>query len=602
MTRAAWLRGHPRLLAMLASVLLTLSVLALDQLGYLQRLEWPLRDAEMRWLQTQASQPLANEVVVVAFDEAYLQQAREPLALFHGHLATALETLASLQPSVIGVDFALPEKSFRFLVPRDDIEHDYDRTLMIGLARSARSTPIILAATLDESARRYRSILPGFLAASGLNPIIAQLGLDPRGSAILCPDSDGIIRRYPDDACRGGTGALPALAARMAAVQGVGRLSWQGDINYLAGQALTVMPVQDLLTQAASEDGRARLLQVIGGRAVLLGAVLDYEDRHRAPIALAASNVRSQEVPGILIQAQIYRSLMNQGLLTVWGASAVWPLIWLASLFCFGHRHALKLIFLLAAAGVTVAGNLAAMQRGVSLPVVALLCTASLAWLGRWLVELRLQRQQRERLEQAYAGSSNPALLHHFDTLGAESWQPAQAARVAWLGICLHGRLDIATVSPVERLQGLNAWLQAVRELTGLHEGMPESGDPAHSISLFGYPLPLFAPERHALEAARALQAVWRKQSSLWQLEDLGLYLAVHTDTALVGCIDAGGQGHFTALGQGRETLRQLLREAVIHGHELVCSASVAESLGSPPQLVPEAAIAGYRWQEAVHV
>lgn len=591
----ALLSRHPRLLALLASIVLTTVVLMLDQLAFLQRLEWPLRDAEMRWQQSQPSQALANDVVIVAFDEAYLQQAREPLALFHGHLAQALETLAGLQPSVIGVDFALPEKSFRFLAPRDAPEQDYDRLLMMGLARAARSTPIILATTLDESARRYRSILPGFLAASGLNPVVMQLGLDPRGSAILCPDSDGIIRRYPDLACRGGAGALPPLAAQMAAVQGVSRADWQGDINYLAGQALTVLPVQDVLAQAATTEGRARLLQMIGGRAVLLGAVLDYEDRHRAPIALAASNVLNQEVPGILIQAQIYRSLMNQGLLQTWGAGAVWPLIWLASLFCFGRRHALKLVLLLGASALVAAGNLAAMQRGVSLPVMTLLLTASLAWIGRWLFELRLQRQHRERLELAYAGSSNPALMNK---LADEPWVAAQAARVVWLSVRLSGRLDAMTIDPVPRLQALNAWLQAVREITGLHEGMTEPGDPARSISLFGYPLPLFAPERQALEAALALQLLWRKQSSIWRLDDLELHLAVHTDSALVGCIDVSNRGHFTALGQGREIVEQLLLQGISQGHGLMCSAAMAEALGWPPQLVATTA-AAYHWQEA---
>lgn len=583
MTRVmAWMGRHPRLLALLASMILTTVVLMLDQLGALKRLEWPLRDAAMRWQQSQPAQALANDVVVVVFNEAYLQQAREPLALFHGHLANTLETLASLQPSVIGVDFALPEKSFRFLAPREAPELDYDRLLMMGLARSARTTPIILAATLDESARRYRSILPVFLAASGLNPMLTQLGLDPRGSAILCPDSDGIIRRYPDPACRGGDKALPPLAAQMAAVQGVSRGDWQGDINYLAGQALTMLPVQDVLAQAATEQGRARLLQMIGGRAVLLGAVLDYEDRHRTPIALSASNVLSREVPGILVQAQIYRSLMNQGLLKVWDAGAVWPLIWLASLFCLGRRHGLKLVLLLAVGGLAVAANLAAMQRGVSLPVMTLLLTASVAWLGCWLVELQLQRQHRERLGLAYAGSSDLALL---DKLVDQPWEAAQVARVVWLSVHLSGRLDASTIDPAQRLHALNAWLQAVREITGVHEGMSEPGDPARSISLFGYPLPLFAPERQALEAALAMQALWIKQRREWQFDDLELHLAVHSDSALVGAIDAGNRSHFTALGRGRERVEQLLQQAVTQGHGLICSAAVAEALGRPPQL-----------------
>lgn len=578
-----WLAQRTLLRALLLVSLLTGLMCGLDRLGLLTRLEWPLRDAGMTWLR-QTPEGVANEVVVIAFDEAYLREAREPLALFHGHLAATLETLAALQPAVIGLDFALPEKSFRFLAPRDTPDADYDRQLMIGLARSARATPIILATTLDESARRYRDILPEYLAAAGLSPQLGELNLDPRGSAILCPDSDGMIRRYPDSDCRGGAGALQPLAAQMAAVQGVGRSDWQGDINFLAGPALPVLPVRELQRLAEKPEGLAALRQMIQGRAVLLGAVLDYEDRHRIPVPLAADNLRSHDVPGILIQAQIYRSLMNQGLLQPRTLTSLWPLAWLAGLFWFGRRHLLKLGLLALACGSLALLSLQALQRGVTLPVTALMLTATLAWLGRWLLDLRRRQRQRGLIEQAL-GNDLPGMLSERLAEGeAIPLADARETRVAVLALSLRGDLDNGD-DPSRRLQALNAWRTEVNSRCMAHDGIAEPGDARRQIILFGYPLACFAPERHALEAARELQETWRVQHAGGALAGLELQLLVHAGQALAGCLQDGARAHFSVQGALRDELDVLLVRAAGTGQMLACSTAVAEALGHPPVL-----------------
>ncbi len=596
-----WLSAHIRLSGLLLLSGLAGMLLLLDQAGLTERIEWPLRDAGMRWLRSEQTAPLANDVVVVAFDEAYLARAREPLALFHGHLAKALETLASLQPAVIGVDFALPEKSFRFLAASDGQALDYDRLLMIGLARTARTTPVILAATLDESARQYRSILPEYLSAAGLNPELSRLGLDPRGSVILCPDADGLIRRYPDLTCRGGPGALSPLAARMAAVQGVSADERTGAINYLAGPTLPILSVSELLARAATPEGMAQLQQQIRGRAVLVGAVLDYEDRHRIPVPLLASNLRSQQVPGILIQAQIYRSLMNQGLLTSHRLISVWPLLGLALLFWFGRRHGLKLGLLVMTGGALVLISLYAMQRGNLLPVTTLWCAAVAASLARGLLDQHQQRQRRDSLTHAFSGQVSPALLHYLEDHDQQRATSPRQAKVTLLGLqldgALGGRPDSSEAEAGQRLQAISTWLTQVRTIASAHDGLAEAGEPGTMMLMFGQPLPLFAPERHALEAARELLALWHARRTSLGLGDIELRLAAHSGTALVGCLQDGGTARFTALGPMRLCITRLLQTASREGHSLVTSSELSAALGHPAMLTghdPDVRI----WQE----
>lgn len=593
---------HDRSAGLLLTALLTAGVLLLAQTGLLSWLEWPLRDAGMRWLRAQQVEPVANEVVVVAFDEDYLAGAREPLALFHAHLADTLETLASLQPAVIGLDFALPEKSFRFLAPRDQPEQDYDRTLMIGLARSARSVPVILAATLDESARRYRDILPDYLSAAGLSPALTARNLDPRGSVILCPDGDGLIRRYPDAGCRGGEGTLPALAAQMAAVQGIDTRARQGLINYLTGPALPVLSVQALQDGMATAEGRAALRHQIAGRAVLLGAVLDYEDRHQAPVPLAASNLRSGNVPGILIQAQIYRSLMNQGLLRERDAASLWPLLWLSTLFWFGRRHGLKLALLVTAGAAVLALDLHLMTRGTTLPVVAFWLAGGLAWLGRWLLDSHRRHLRQTQLARSLPGTASPALMHYLSEHDPARALAARRTPVVLLAWCLDGMTDepadVPATAARDRLHKLGAWQAQLRLIAGRHDGVPEPGGPETSLVLFGYPMPLFAPERQALEAARELLSAWQALSSGGPLNGLKLHIAVHAGEALAGCLRDGESAWFTALGSTRARAAELLRQAQAGDHALICSQTVSTALGDPHVLLPGDDAGWRRWRE----
>lgn len=595
-----WFSRHARWLGFPLLALILLVTLALDRGGgHLAALEWPLRDVLLRELRDHP-EPVANDVIVVAFDEAYLAGAREPLALFHGHLANALETLAALQPAVIGVDFALPEKSFRFLAPRDQPEQDFDRLLLAGLARSARQTPVILAATLDESGGRYRAMLPEYLSAASLSPTLQQLGVDPRGSVILCPDSDGLIRRYPDETCRGGPGALPPLAAGMAAAQGMRMQSWRGDINFLAGPAPAILKVQDLLALAADPEGRAELSRRIRGKAVLLGAVLDYEDRHRVPVPLMADNLRSQQVPGILIQAQIYRSLMNQGLLRPLGLATVWPGLLLALLFWFGRRHTLKLGLLALTGAALVMFAREGLQRGVELPVTLLWLTAALSWGLRWLLDLRRQQLTRQHLAEAFSGTTSPALLRHLETHGSGELSRARHAPVVVLGLRLDGPLGDGDAEA--RLQAINAWQHQARAIADQHDGLAEAGTPDQMLLLFGQPLPLFAPERQALEAARDLLAAWRDLPARPDLGTLRLTAVVASGTALVGCLQDGAPARYAILGELRDDVRGLLARAAEAGHALAATEAVAAALGHPPQLLP--ATDGLRvWrEEAGHV
>ena len=72
---------------------------------------------------------VANDVVIVGIDEAFLRGTPEPIALLHEHLGILFEAIAAGKPKVVGLDIVLPDRSFTFLAPRDRPEVNFDELL-----------------------------------------------------------------------------------------------------------------------------------------------------------------------------------------------------------------------------------------------------------------------------------------------------------------------------------------------------------------------------------------------------------------------------------------------------------------------------------------
>ncbi len=159
-SRGAMTREKARFLAAFALVLG--AGLAAQYGGLAERADRALLDAEFRQLRERAPQPVDRDVVVVGIDETTFQVLREPFALWHPHLGRFLQAMAIAKPSVLGLDIALPDRSYHFLLP------NYDQPLVQGLAdlRGGAQVPIVLAQSLDERGN-LRAIFPPYLAVAG---------------------------------------------------------------------------------------------------------------------------------------------------------------------------------------------------------------------------------------------------------------------------------------------------------------------------------------------------------------------------------------------------------------------------------------------------
>ena len=215
---------------------------ALTLVPWVESLDRKLLDLQFGFLRAYAPRAAGNDVVIVGIDDETARVVREPLTLWHPHLGKFLQAAAKSGAAAVGLDIILPDRSFDAVVP------GYDRQLLAGILVARRTTPLVLALTVDPSGAT-RPIYPAFLAAAGQDAI---------GYAVLPVDDDGVVRRL-DDRIEVSGSSVPTLAGQMAAR--LGREVRHGFIDYAAGKAFDYVPLHSVLAwydAVIREDSKTR--------------------------------------------------------------------------------------------------------------------------------------------------------------------------------------------------------------------------------------------------------------------------------------------------------------------------------------------------------
>lgn len=557
------LQKHTRTVA---GFLLTLVFgLTLQQLQFADWADRALVDAEFQFLRRHFSQPVEKDVVVVGINEATFQILREPFALWHPHLGRFMQAMVVAKPSAVGLDIVLPDRSFHFLIPQ------YDQPLVNGLAQLKAHAPIALAQTVDENGN-LTSIFPPYLSA---------VGKDALGSAVICRDKDQVIRRFDENLCNH-SDTQASLAGRMAEYLGV-KQNWQGLINYAIGDPINYIPFQQVLDWFDAKNVR-ELANAFSGKPVLLGVILPFSDRYPLPVALAAFEPNVHLLPGVLVHAQVLRSMLQQGPIKTTPKWLVLMFSAVALLAWFGTSNWWKVVFFTLGALSMLAASLLMLWKGTYLPAASIILAALLALLARALYDAMVQVRKRRFLQGAFSSYVSPQILEEIITGRIRPGLAGTRQTICVMFCDIRSFTALAEKMPPEEVISLlNEHFAGITAAIYKHEGTINKFLGDGLLAFFGAPQPMDSPEKNALEAAQDMLVAALKLNMRLQAvgkTPISIGIGLHSGEAILGHV--GGKSHmeYTAIGDVVNVASRLEALTRDVGYPVVCSKAVADAVG----------------------
>jgi len=541
-----------------------LAALVLHLLHSGAQLSRSVLDKQFEQMQQHDVHKLQNDVVIVGIDEDATKELKEPFALWHPHLARFLDAMTKAKPSVVGLDITLPDRSYQFLVPQ------YDQSLLRGLQELKAQTPLVLAQTLDESG----SFHPVYA------PYVSAVGAGALASVVVCQDDDGVVRRFDPNLCTvNAQGSM--LVEKMAAQLGKPNPG-TGLVDFSAGDKFEYVPFLKVLEWQAQGDTE-QLTRTFGGKPVLLGVVSRFGDRVRSPVPLEAWDPFRLRVPGVLMQAQILRSMLSDGLIREANAAVVGALTLLAALFWFGRISWIKLAAL--AAFPILLYQFAAWQlgQGLYLPIGGILLSGLFAFLARLLYEGALQVQKRHWLRDTFGSYVSQEVLQEIMAGNIQSGLDGTRTRLCILFADIHGfSARSENRPPQEVVSLLNDYFSEMTIAIHQHSGTVDKFIGDGVMAFFGAPQTLECPEKNALEAAQEMLLRLRLVNERLQergIEPIEIGIALHVGEVISGNIGSKSRHEYTVVGDVVSLTARLETLTRTLGYPVLCTVDVAKAV-----------------------
>jgi class 3 adenylate cyclase/CHASE2 domain-containing sensor protein len=544
---------------------------ALHFSGVLRPLDLRLSDLQMDWLRRNFPRPVANDVVIVGIDEATYAALPEPHALWHPYYGRFLKAMAVARPSVLGFDIILPAKSYDFVVP------DNDRKLLEGIAALKGKAPLVLGRTLDNN-NNFRSVYHLFVAVAGE---------DAFGSVSMCKDEDGVVRQFVQYLCEEGVQS-PTLAGLMAERLGSSQ-DWRGMINFKIGDPFDYIPLHRVLEWEAA--GNIRMLEDrFRARPVLLGLVMPFEDRDRIPVPLAAWEPENHQVSGVLLHAQVLRSMLNEGLIAPVAKWIVLLCVLIASLFWFGPRGWAKAVaFVIFAAAVPLAALLL-LRNNLQFPVSGILASGAIGFFGRIAQDAVVDIHERVLLRRAFAGYVSPEVMGGIlrGKISPELGGVRQHVVILISDIRDFTRRS-ESAQPEATIALLNAYFSEMTAAIHLRGGTVDKFLGDGLLAVFGSPQPLPSAERAALEAAQEMMLRLKRLNRKLEARGeapLRIGVGIHAGDVVAGHVGSKSRHEYTLIGDTVNAASRLEAATKSLGFPVICSEPVADAVGFSGGLV----------------
>lgn len=330
------------------------------------RLDDALLDLEWVLLRKFAPKPAPDDILIVGVDEMSVRTIDAPPGLWHEPIGLVLERIAAAKPRAIGIDLALPERSYENFHP------GLDRPLLRGLAAARLNGPLVASLSIDSRTHSARVIHA---------PVLAVLGDQGLGIGLLGRDADGTTRRF-SLAVPTEDGAYPTLSGRLC--RALARRCSDGLIDYALGPPFKYVSIHDVLT--ARDD--KYLEKLFRDRVAFIGDVRQ-ADRVEVPVNLAGWDLGGRLTPSVVVHAQSLRTALA-GAPTEGSRPLSVLILTLAALVALVKETRMALATALLASIVGIAATTFALRANLYVGVSAAIFTLFAAALAsRWIGRLR---------------------------------------------------------------------------------------------------------------------------------------------------------------------------------------------------------------------
>ena len=602
----------PRDLLMAAAVILAVSGLftlpVFDRLG-------GLSIDLLFWLRHQTvgprHPPATSPTVVVAIDEETYRTdpfRSLPKVLWTKHLAAVVDATLAAGATVVGFDVIYPTSVEKYV-------KGFDRDLLVTLKRWSRTDQVVLGKVQHQ----YKPIapFPGYSFAVGHGKNIRSVN--------LYSDDDGIVRRIPltfrnsegveetsmtlELAARAlGTAARPTADGGMALGDGViaGSRTNLMTINFDSGPG--VIPTYSLADlHACALNGDAEYFRRhFGGKVVLVGAVLDVEDRKLTSQRLVTApegqglparcvnpvmselyieGLRRDTIPAVYVQAHAINNMLRGDALREFGRGAT-GLVVLALTFAmaavtmtlsFAGAGLTLLLGAVAWTGVAIMGFADAQVLPLLRPLASAAVAATILLGYRFTVADRDKRYIRQ-VFSLYV----PAAVA--DRMVAEGRVPSLGGETRELTIWFSDIADFTSLSermaPGALVRLLNDYFSEMTDVLERHGGFVDKYIGDAILAVFGAPADDPDHARHAVEAALACQArlaEMGREPGRGTDRPLAARMGVNSGPVLVGNIGSRRRFNYTVMGDAVNLASRLEGANKIYGTRVLVGETTAE-------------------------
>lgn len=528
-------------------------------------------------------EPMAEResaVVVIAVDEASYRRpplAGTPKVFWTRELAGVLREVHAAGAAVIALDLIFPTSVEPYLP-------GFERPFLLALRETAADGRLLLGKA--QHSEQPVAPAPTQSFAVGHERNVRALN--------LVMDRDGVIRGHPlfFQTAEGGeeTSMALELALRASGLplsrgdDGLLRLGeWvipvagRDDrflLNHASGRAVPAYSLADLLACIAAGE-RERLAAIFADKVVLIGTVLDLEDRWTAANRLAGTvyggghptgcgddfvppvaEERRESMAGVFIHATAVDNLLFQEVLRPlpgsWLALAAGALVLVVALATLSLPPLFAATVLLLGGLLLLPAGVWLLERQLAFPFLVPLVEGGGAFVGLLAYRFALVDRQKMRIRRLFSLYTSPSLIEkmladdRLPELGGEERQVT-----VWFSD-LAGFTALAEgLRPAEVVRLMNRYLTEITDLVEEHGGFVDKYIGDAVLAIFGAP---HADPEHAVKAVAAALAVQRRLAELaGGTEFMGrkmiTRIGINTGPAMVGNIGSPRRFNYTVIG-----------------------------------------------------